>query len=70
VEFGIQPPRKYLKTKQKWNLEFNHLRTIQKQKRKRPIPDSSPRDLATKECFGTPTDHGFEHLILKNNQDE
>jgi hypothetical protein len=23
-----------------------------------------------KECFGTPTDHGFAHLILKNNQDE
>jgi hypothetical protein len=47
VEFGIQPPRKYLKTKQKWNLEFNHLGKIQKQKRTRPVPDSSPRDLAT-----------------------
>jgi hypothetical protein len=23
-----------------------------------------------KEYFGTPTDHGFAHLILKNNQDE
>jgi hypothetical protein len=23
-----------------------------------------------KECFGTPTNHGFAHLILKNNQDE
>jgi hypothetical protein len=23
-----------------------------------------------KEGFGTPTDHGFVHLILKNNQDE
>jgi hypothetical protein len=23
-----------------------------------------------KECFGTPTYHGFAHLILRNNQDE
>jgi hypothetical protein len=34
------------KKKRKWNLEFNHLGKIQKQKR--PIPDSNPRrDLAT-----------------------
>jgi hypothetical protein len=23
-----------------------------------------------KDCFGTPTDHGFAHLMVKNNQDE
>jgi hypothetical protein len=28
-------------------LEFNHLGKIQKQKQKRPIPDSNSRDLAT-----------------------